>query len=102
MWMPGRRRWAGAMRDEMNRVERPHLIAGQQAFAYKPKFRFPLDQTYGGKLFDIVNVHPLPDTVLGGSAYQLGQLHVERTDVVRNAAGFCRESIRREQADGDG
>ena len=61
-----------AIRDEMKRIGRTHLIAGQQAFAYKPKFRFPLDQTYSGKLFDIVNVHPLPDTVLGGRAWQLG------------------------------
>ena len=61
-----------AIRDEMTKLKRPHLIAGQQAFAYKPKFRFPLDQTYGGSLFEIVNVHPLPDTELGGKLFQLG------------------------------
>ncbi len=61
-----------AIRDEMRKLKRPHLIAGQQAFAYKPKFRFSLDQTYGGPTFDIVNVHPLPDTELRGRLYQLG------------------------------
>ena len=30
-----------AVRDELTRLKRPHLIAGPQAFAYKPKFRFP-------------------------------------------------------------
>ncbi len=61
-----------AVRDEMTKLKHPHLIAGQQAFAYKPKFRFPLDQTYSGSLFEIVNVHPLPDTELGGKLFQLG------------------------------
>ena len=60
------------IRDEMGKLKSLHLVAGQQAFAYKPKFRFPLDQTYSGPLFDIVNVHPLPDTELRGRLYQLG------------------------------
>lgn len=61
-----------AMREDLTKLNRPHLIAGQQAFTYSPKFRFPLDQTYSGPLFDIVNVHPLPDTDLRGRLYQLG------------------------------
>ncbi len=65
-------RMGQVMREELRRLNRPHLIAGQQAFTYSPKFRFPLDQTYGGKVFDIVNVHPLPDTDLRGRLYQLG------------------------------
>jgi hypothetical protein len=65
-------RMGAALRDELGKAGRPHLIAGQQAFTYSPKFRFPLDQTYRGKLFDIVNVHPLPDTDFRGRLYQLG------------------------------
>jgi uncharacterized protein DUF6298/cellulase (glycosyl hydrolase family 5) len=65
-------RMAQVMREELRRLNRPRLIAGQQAFTYSPKFRFPLDQTYSGKVFDIVNVHPLPDTDLRGRLYQLG------------------------------
>ena len=61
-----------AMRDEMTKIGKKHLIAGQQAFAYSPKFRFPNDQTFQGTLFDIANVHPLPDTVLRDRTYQLG------------------------------
>jgi hypothetical protein len=60
------------IRDELQRLNRPHLISGQQAFTYSPKFRFPLDETYSKPLFDIVNVHPLPDTDFGGTLYQLG------------------------------
>jgi hypothetical protein len=60
------------IRGELQRLNRPHLISGQQAFTYTPKFRFPLDETYSKPLFDIVNVHPLPDTDFGGTLYQLG------------------------------
>ncbi len=60
------------IREEMGRLGRVHLIAGQQAFSYKPEFRSPYDETIAGKLFDIVNVHPLPGTVFGGATYQLG------------------------------
>jgi hypothetical protein len=60
------------VREELRRLGRPHLIAGQQTFTYKPAFRFPLDETYSGSVFDIVNVHPLPDTELRGRLYQLG------------------------------
>ena len=60
------------IRDELVRLHRPHLISGQQAFTYSPKFRFPLDATFKTGTFDIVNVHPLPDTELNGHLYQLG------------------------------
>jgi len=60
------------IRDELQRLNRRHLISGQQAFTYTPKFRFPLDETYSKPLFDIVNVHPLPDTDFGRTLYQLG------------------------------
>ena len=63
---------AHVVREELLRLNRPHLIAGQQAFTYSPKFRFALDETFSQPLFDIVNVHPLPDTVFGGQGYQLG------------------------------
>ncbi len=60
------------IREEMSRLGRVHLVAGQQAFSYKPVFRSPYDEAIAGKLFDIVNVHPLPGTVFGGTTYQLG------------------------------
>jgi hypothetical protein len=63
---------ASVMRDALAKSGRKHLIAGQQAFAYTPKFRAPYDQSFRDRIVDIVNVHPLPDTVFGGRAYQLG------------------------------
>lgn len=77
------------IRGELRRLNRPHLISGQQAFAYSPKFRFPLDQTYSQSLFDIVNVHPLPDTDYAGTLYQLGAFmskELTLPEIVR----FCR------------
>lgn len=65
-------RMGEGMHAEMMRLNRPHPIAGQQAFTYQPKFRFPLDSTFAGSTFQIVNVHPLPDTDLRGKLYQLG------------------------------
>jgi len=62
---------ARAVRDEMHRLGRVHLISGQQAFHYEQRF-FPYDKSFSGDLLDIVNVHPLPNTSYRGTAYQLG------------------------------
>ncbi|MDQ2774412.1 MAG: DUF6298 domain-containing protein [Acidobacteriota bacterium] len=78
------------VREELQRVNRPHLIAGQQAFTYSPKFRFPLDETYSRPLFDIVNVHPLPDTDFSGKLYQLGNF-MSKELMLSEIARFCRD-----------
>ena len=77
------------IRDEMQRTHHGHLVAGQQAFAYSPKFRFPLDETYSQKLFDIVNIHPLPNTDFGGTLYQLGAF-MSKDLALPEMARFCR------------
>ncbi len=77
------------VRQELQRVQRPHLISGQQAFTYSPKFRFPLDATYSQPLFDIVNVHPLPDTEFAGTLYQLGNF-MSKELMLADVARFCR------------
>jgi len=77
------------IRDELRKLNRPHLISGQQAFTYDPKFRFPLDETYSKPLFDIVNVHPLPDTDFGGTLYQLGAF-MSKQLMLPEVAGFSR------------
>jgi hypothetical protein len=82
---------AGVVTEEMNRLHRPHLIAGQQAFTYSPKFRFPLDQTYGSGIFQIVNVHPLPDTDLRGKLYQLGHF-MSKELMLADVAAFCQKA----------
>ena len=80
---------ARVVRDELNRLNRPHLISGQQAFTYTPKFRFPLDETYSQRLFDIVNVHPLPDTEFSGRLYQLGHF-MSKELMLSEVSLFCR------------
>ena len=41
-------------------------------FAYSPKFTQELDASFADPKLDAVNVHPLPDTVLGGRRFMLG------------------------------
>ena len=86
-------RMGNVLRDEMHRLNKPHLISGQQAFTYLPKFRFPLDETYSGSTFDIVNVHPLPDTELHGKLYQLGGF-MSKELMLSEVADFCRMADR--------
>jgi hypothetical protein len=51
---------------------RQHLIAGQQAFYYDPEFEQPADLTFDVLDFDVVNMHPLPNTSFGGRSYSMG------------------------------
>jgi hypothetical protein len=81
---------AKTVREELVRLNRPHLISGQQAFSYNPRFRFPLDETFSQPLFDIVNVHPLPDIVFGGKTYQLGNFMSKELEL-SNLAQFSRD-----------
>lgn len=63
---------AKAVREEMPKAGREHLVFGSEAFSYTPVFTQGLDASFAGKVFDVVNVHPLPNTVIGGKPYQLG------------------------------
>ena len=81
---------AKVVREELTRLDRPHLISGQQAFSYSPRFRFPLDETFSKPLFDIVNVHPLPDVVFAGKTYQLGNFMSKELEL-SNMAQFSRD-----------
>jgi hypothetical protein len=80
---------AHVMHDELERSGRPHLLSGQQAFTYGAKNAFPLDASFAGKTFDIVNVHPLPETNFAGRVYDMGNFMSKelRLDQV---AGFCK------------
>ncbi len=63
---------ANVLREEMKNVNCPHLLAGQNAFSYKPEFSQAFDASYSGTMLDIVNVHPLPNLILKGRKYELG------------------------------
>jgi hypothetical protein len=83
---------ARVMREELQRLGRPHLLSGQQAFAYGNKNVFPQDASFSSKTFDIANVHPLPETSLNGRVYDMGNFMSKelRLDQV---AGFCRAAF---------
>ncbi len=79
----------GVIRDELKQSGRPHLLAGQQAFAYSPKFLFPQDGSFSNPIFEIVNNHPLPDTQMSGHLYQLGNF-MSKELMLSQVAEFCR------------
>jgi hypothetical protein len=83
---------ARVMREEMQRQGRPHLLSGQQAFAYGDKNVFPQDASFSSKSFDIANVHPLPETSLNGRVYDMGNFMSKelRLDQV---GGFCKAAF---------
>jgi hypothetical protein len=80
---------ARVLRDEMRRLNRPHLLSGQQAFTYAGKNAFPMDATFAGKTFDIVNDHPLPNTLFDGHVYELGNF-MSKELMLDQVASFCR------------
>lgn len=63
---------AKAVHEEMTKFGRKHMVVGSQAFSYTPAFTQPLDMTCTSRPWEVVNVHPLPGTVLDGRTYQLG------------------------------
>ena len=82
---------ARVMRDEMKRLGHPHLLSGQQAFSYSKDNMFPLDATFAGKTFDIVNDHPLPNTHLGNHVYDMGNF-MSKELRLEQVAAFCRDA----------
>jgi Family of unknown function (DUF6298)/Cellulase (glycosyl hydrolase family 5) len=83
---------AGVLRDEMRRLNRPHLLSGQQAFSYSAKNSFPMDATFAGKTFDIVNDHPLPNTLFDGHVYEMGNF-MSKELMLDQVASFCRATV---------
>ncbi len=81
------------VRAELKRLGRTHLVFASQAFSYVPKFTQPLDDTFSGSLADAVNVHPLPNTILGGRAYMLGNF-MSKELTLAELADFCRAAER--------
>jgi hypothetical protein len=67
--------WLGALIDVVRATEADlpnrHLIAGQEAFCYAP-WEQPSDLSFGALDYDVVNIHPLPNTTYAGAAYELG------------------------------
>ncbi len=81
---------ARVMREELQRSGRPHLLSGQRAFIYKgDNASLPMDASFAGGLFDIVNDHPLPDTTLKGRVYDMGNFMSKELRLAE-VADFCK------------
>ena len=63
---------ADTIREELQHLNRQHLLFGQNAFSYAPQFSQDFDRSFAGSMLDAVNVHPLPNLILRGRKYQLG------------------------------
>lgn len=65
-------RIGSAIRNELRKLTRRHLVAGQSAFRYTPSFSQEFDPSFSGSMLDAVNVHPLNNLIFHGRTYQLG------------------------------
>jgi hypothetical protein len=59
------------VRETEQNLPNQHLIAGQQSFAFSP-WEQPMQTTFQIMDYDVVNVHPLPNTTYAGQSYALG------------------------------
>ena len=79
---------ARVMREEMRRLKSPHLLAGQQAFTYAAKNAFPMDATFAKGTVEIVNDHPLPNTLFDGRVFEMGNF-MSKELMLKDVAAFC-------------
>jgi len=63
---------AKVIRETEAKLPRQHLIAGQEAYKHDGT-RQGSDKSFRDMFFDVVNIHPLPNTVHAGVTYGLGQ-----------------------------
>ncbi len=52
-------------------LPRRHLVAGQEAFSYSPWVQ-PTERSFAEMDYDVVNIHPLPNTTYAGSSFDMG------------------------------
>jgi hypothetical protein len=85
---------ARVMREEMKRLNKPHLLSGQQAFTYGGNNSFPMDATFESNNFDIANDHPLPNTQFDGKVFQMGNF-MSKELTLEGVRDFCRATYAR-------
>lgn len=59
------------VRETESALPNKHLVVGQQAFKYEP-WEQNADLTFNGLDYDVVNMHPLPNTTYKGASFDLG------------------------------
>jgi hypothetical protein len=60
------------IRDTEKDLPNQHLVAGQEAMTIRP-FDQPSELSFHEMDFDVVNIHPLPNTSCDGNRYELGE-----------------------------
>jgi hypothetical protein len=90
---------AEVIRQTEARLPNRHLIAGQEAFAYRlpdesrrcgPDVHQFADQSFDTLAFDVVNMHPLSNMIYRGKHLDLGQFMMARLRL-RNLRQYCRD-----------
>jgi hypothetical protein len=76
------------VRDELRKLNRTHLVVGQQAFDWLPQVNQAFDSSFSGSLFDAVTVHPIPNLTLSGRTYQLGNFMSKELQLAEYKAFF--------------
>lgn len=88
-------RWQAAIakivREEMARAGRQHLVFGTKAFTFKPVVTQFHDGSFIEKDFDVINVHPMANLILGGRRYQLGNFMSKELQLP-DLIDFCHET----------
>lgn len=67
-WLTALIKW---VRDTEAKLPNKHMIAGQEAWKFDP-FVQPSDMTFSTMDYDIVNIHPHPNTLFKGKRYDMG------------------------------
>ncbi|MBI5094571.1 MAG: cellulase family glycosylhydrolase [Candidatus Hydrogenedentes bacterium] len=78
---------AKVIRETEARLPNRHLIAGQEAYKHDGT-RQGSDKSFREMFFDVVNIHPLPNTVHAGVNYDLGQFMSKQLKL-RALRDFC-------------
>jgi hypothetical protein len=81
---------AAVIRQAESEMPNQHLIAGQAATDWRSAEQ-PCDQSFHSLPLDIVNVHPLPGTLLGGKCFDLGKFMAKELKL-RALRDFCLQS----------
>ncbi len=63
-------------------MNRRHIVVGQMAFNYSPKFFQEFDSAFTVPLLDAVNIHPLPSLIFNRRTYQLGNFMSKELQLV--------------------
>jgi len=92
---------AEVIRGELQKLNRRHLVVGQNAFSYAPHFSQKFDDSFSGSMLDAVNVHPLPNLIVAGRTYQLGNFMSKELQLGEFRDFFLAINLRRKPAISD-